>query len=384
MVKKEEITPEYLSENPAIWPLIEMRQYDQIAKFLEEILSISSPATGQATLNILSTAQLICWVCRQCQIEIEQHRQALEEAVRRKNELNQQLYVMLNQINSTIPFQINLVQPALIISATDESKTQQEKTLFSLSVHCLGTFRVYQNGQLITDWKSLKARSIFKYLVAHYQTPIPNEVLMDVFWPDTEPAAARRNLHQAIYNLRQTLKQGCSKFQLIQFENDCYRLNPELSIWIDFVELEKHVKAGQCLEEAGQFIKAEIEYNLAEKLYQGEFLEEDLYEDWPVWQREYLRRVYSDLIDRLTRYYVERAEYTLAIRLCQKILARDNCHEEMHRRLMECYLVQGQRGLAVRQYQAYVQALRIELDIPPSPEIQSFYQKILNGTGFLA
>jgi DNA-binding SARP family transcriptional activator len=65
-------------------------------------------------------------------------------------------------------------------------------------------------------------------------------------------------------------------------------------------------------------------------------------------------------------------------------LAQDNCYEEMHRRLMECYLAQGRRGLAARQYQAYVQALRIELDVPPSPEIQRFYQQMINGTWSLA
>jgi DNA-binding SARP family transcriptional activator len=44
---------------------------------------------------------------------------------------------------------------------------------------------------------------------------------------------------------------------------------------------------------------------------------------------------------------------------------------------MQCYLVQGQRHLAVRQYQACVQSLKDELDIGPSEETIVLYRRIV-------
>jgi DNA-binding SARP family transcriptional activator len=78
----------------------------------------------------------------------------------------------------------------------------------------------------------------------------------------------------------------------------------------------------------------------------------------------------------LSEYYVQQAEYTAAIALCRKVLAQDNCYEEAHRRLMQCYLAQGQRHLAVRQYQTCMQALREELDLTPSEETVALYRCI--------
>jgi two-component SAPR family response regulator len=222
-------------------------------------------------------------------------------------------------------------------------KEKEEQALPSPVVYCLGPFRVYQNDQLITEWNSLKGQSIFKYLVTHKGRPIAKDILMDVFWPDAEPGDTRRNLHQAIYSLRQTLRRGVPDLKPIQFRRDCYLFNPEMVLWLDFEEFEKHVLAGQRLAAAGQLAEAMAEYSIAEGLYQGDFLEEDLYEDWPSVKREHLRSLYLDIVDLLSEHYVQQGEYAAAIALCQKILAKDNCYEAAYRRLMQCYLAQGQR-----------------------------------------
>jgi DNA-binding SARP family transcriptional activator len=229
---------------------------------------------------------------------------------------------------------------------------------------------------LTTDWNGLKGITILKYLVAHKEKPIAKDILMDLFWRDAHPEAARRNLHQAIYALRQALRRRNPDFQHIRFENDCYLISPDMGIWIDYEEFEKHVQAGQRLKAAGQLAEAMVQYGIAESLYQGDFLEEDLYEDWPRIQREHLRHTYLGITDCLSRYYVQRRQYATAIALCRKVLAQDNCYEEAHRRLMDCYLAQGQRHLAVRQYQTCVEVLREELDLTPSDETMTLYRRI--------
>lgn len=265
--------------------------------------------------------------------------------------------------------------PDVVVVESEEEQTGRE--LPALVVYCLGLFRVYQNDQLIAEWSSLKGQSIFKYLITHKRGPLAKDILMDLFWPNVDPEDTRRNLHQAIYSLRQTLRQRQPELQPILFKRDCYLLNPEMVIWLDFVEFEKHVQAGQKLEGAGQLPAAMAEYSIAEALYQGDFLEEDLYEDWPSLQREHLRNLYLDIVDRLSKYYAQQRGFTASIALCQKILAKDNCYEEAYRRLMECYLAQGQRFLAVRQYHTCVQALKEELDLTPAEETIAVYRRIM-------
>jgi two-component SAPR family response regulator len=264
---------------------------------------------------------------------------------------------------------------AEVLSAflTAQKKTKVQSSS-SLIVYCLGPFRTYQNDQLITDWRSLKAKSIFKYLLANSETPIAKDILMDVFWPDADPEAARRNLHQAIYSLRQTLKGEQPDFQHIRFENDCYLLNPEMGVWIDFQEFEYHVTVGRRAEAAGDLESAMAAYGIAEGLYLADFLEEDLYEDWPRTQREHLRSIYLEIIGRLSCHYEERGELTAAVALCRKALSLDICNEDAHRRLMRCWLAQGQRHLAVRQYHICVDVLAKELDLPPSEETVALYR----------
>jgi DNA-binding SARP family transcriptional activator len=87
---------------------------------------------------------------------------------------------------------------------------------------------------------------------------------------------------------------------------------------------------------------------------------------------------YLVILERLGRYYLEEKRYTTCIHLCQKILAKDDCREDAHRRLMQCYSRQGQPNLALRQYQLCVETLAKALDMSPAPETVTLYRQIRN------
>jgi DNA-binding SARP family transcriptional activator len=254
-----------------------------------------------------------------------------------------------------------------------------KETATSLSIICLGPFRIYRDEHMIGDWYSLKGLSILKYLVRSPKTPVAKDVLMDVFWPEADQEVARRNLHQAIYNLRRILSRGQSDFRPILFEKDCYLFNPEISLNLDFEAFEQRVQTGRRMEAAGRSSEAFAEYKLAEELYLGDFLEQDPYEDWASLQREQIRNAYLEIADCLSEQQCRQGEYVAAIELCQKIIAKDNCHEQAHRRLMRCYQFLGQRGSVIRQYRLCMEALKRELDAPPSEETQSLLENIAGG-----
>ena len=246
----------------------------------------------------------------------------------------------------------------------------------TLTIYCLGAFRVYQDDQLIADWPSGKGLSIFKYLVTHRERPVAKEVLMELFWADASPEAARNNLNVAIYGLRRALRKGRPDFSHLLFQDDFYLLNPELEIWVDIDAFAQHHQAGQDLEQKGQQTAAIDQYRGAEALYSGEFLAEDRYEDWPSVQRRHFQDDYLNLLDRLSRYYLEHQEYNASIEMAHKILAIDSCREDAHCRLMRCYSRQGYLNLALRQYHLCEEALKRELDVSPDPATQKLWSQI--------
>ena len=286
----------------------------------------------------------------------------------------------LSQNGPALPLPAAL--PASMVSATltprppSAAILDQSAKTPGLTVYTLGAFRVYQNEQQVATWQGNKSKLIFKYLVTHRQHFIHREILMDLFWPEAAPEAARRNLYQAIYKLRQTLQADYPEFSHVLFEDNCYGFNPELEVWVDSEAFVEYYQTGQRLEQKGRLYEAIRAYELAQNLYEGEFLAEDIYEEWPAPQREHLKQTYLDILDRLSQYYCDRKQLALCITLCQKILGEDRCREDAHRRLMRCYHYQGQRHLALRQYHLCVEALAKELEVSPMPATLELYQQI--------
>jgi DNA-binding SARP family transcriptional activator len=245
----------------------------------------------------------------------------------------------------------------------------------SLTAHLLGRFRVTVNDTPVDNWPSSRGRALFKYLLIHRDPWPSREALMEVFWSEAAPGAARNNLHVALHGLRRALRLA-GDVPVIVIERDGYRLHPDLRVWVDVDEFDHHVQAGRRLEAAAELAGAMAEYELALSLYQGDFLADDPHEEWPVLTRERLHLTYLDTVDRLSQLYYSQGRYAPCVALCQRIVERDPCREDAHRRLMRCYSRQGQLHVALRQYRICVEALRAELGIEPATETTALYEQL--------
>jgi DNA-binding SARP family transcriptional activator len=162
----------------------------------------------------------------------------------------------------------------------------------------------------------------------------------------------------------------------ILFNDGCYCLNPDIPLWIDSEAFSMHYQAGQQSERQGLVDQAIEAYEAAADLYEGEFLAEDIYEDWTLAHREHLKYIHLSLLDQLSQHYYKQEQFARSMMYSQRILAHDNCREDAHRRLMRCYQRQGQRHLALRQYHRCMEALKSELDVPPMPATTRLYEMI--------
>ena len=255
-----------------------------------------------------------------------------------------------------------------------EKVLKQAATSISMVVQMLGPFTLSIQDSLI-KLSATRGLSLLKYMLLHNNQSTPREILMDVFWPDLNPGAARNNLNVTIYALRKELRSATDE-ELICYEDSAYHLSRKIKLWLDVEEFEGCINAGKRFETQNQTASAVAEYEIAVNLYQGDFLADNPYDDWTVFDRERLRVTYLDTLNRLSQIYFSQERYAACINLSQLILNHDLCREDAHYRLMQCFSRLGQGPLALRQYQVCVEALQAELEVDPAPDTTQLYEQI--------
>jgi Bacterial transcriptional activator domain len=138
----------------------------------------------------------------------------------------------------------------------------------------LGRFSAMLNDVPVEGWPGARSRSLCKYLLPHREPGVPRDVLMETFWPNSAPEAARNSLHVAVHGLRRTSR-AASDIPVVVHDGGIYTLHPDLRVWIDTEEFERCFEAGQRLEAAGDLAGATADYETAVTLYHGEFVAEE-------------------------------------------------------------------------------------------------------------
>lgn len=250
-----------------------------------------------------------------------------------------------------------------------------------LQARFFGRFELLRDGEEVVPLsRGGKAVSVLKYLLAHGSRPVSQDYLMGWLWPDSDLKRARWSLNSTVYSLRKLLNVGAhSPEPVVLFEEGCYRLCPRVRVSSDVREFDAHCERGRRFEGAGRKGEAAAEYEEAVALYRGDFLAEDLYEDWTMVERERLTNAYVDVLDRLADHHAHSGRLREAIRTCHRILEKDPCHEHTHRRLMEYYVRLGLRGRALHQYQLCRRILEHTCEMEPSPETANLYGRLLGG-----
>jgi DNA-binding SARP family transcriptional activator len=244
-----------------------------------------------------------------------------------------------------------------------------------LAIHLLGPLCAAVDGVAVQDWPSARCRSLFGYLLTHREPWPAREVLMEVFWPGSSPEASRNSLNVAIHGLRRTLR-SITDMPIVVHGGGAYGISRDLCLWLDVEEFGSHVESGRRSDETGDLGKATHHYEFAASLYRGDFMADHPYEEWAALTREQLRLTHLDTLGRLSNLYFDAGHYTVCASLCMRIIERDPCREDTHRRLMRCYSRQGLPHLALMQYRMCVQALADELGVEAGPATAELYQNI--------
>lgn len=249
----------------------------------------------------------------------------------------------------------------------------------ALRICLLGVMRITHDEWPMETRLSRTVKELLAYLTLFRHRIHAREVLAGLFWGDHSDDRARSCLSTALWRLRKVLEPGDvprGTYLLTTAAGDI-GFNRESEHWLDIEVFENH--GHQILSKPYQSMtQGEVQQlENALNLYRGELLE-GFYDEWALRERERLRSLYLHSLAHLLQYYRHVKSYKKGLICGHKILDLDPLREEIHREMMRLYYRNGQRALALRQFDNCSKILEKELGVPPMEETQLLRVQIFN------
>jgi DNA-binding SARP family transcriptional activator len=244
----------------------------------------------------------------------------------------------------------------------------------SVRVYTLGAFRVVVGGETVAEqaWRRRAARQLFKVLLTRPGRRMTRDEVIDLFWPESDPEAAASNLRATLYAMRHALETGKldHPLEVVFGDRSSIWLGPDVDLWMDAVAFERKVTEAwrsptplPLLEEASA-------------MYAGDYLPDDLYEDWATDRREALKRTWIELQFGLAQALEARSDLNAALQPLERLLRADPCDERAAQELMKLLTRHGRRAEAMRVFQRLSQSLREDLGVEPSADTAELNRQI--------
>jgi DNA-binding SARP family transcriptional activator len=285
---------------------------------------------------------------------------------------------------ASLPYLNELVKsenPEVKQEAKELLETISREAAEPLRINMLGPFKILKGeGEIANEsWKSKKALSVLKYLATQREgSLVPKEVLMELMWPESPPASAAKNLNMALSSLRKTLEpqagRGQSSYLVTSGDSLCLKTGK--GGWVDFKLFRNKFSETRDAKVLGDYDIYLDCLRAAEELYRGDFLEEDLYEDWCRGERERLKEEHLRLLCDTCSEHLRRGNTEEALIYSEKAIEIDPGREGLYRSRMEIYSKIGDRAGIERTYDKCCRYLEDNFDVSPSPETEELYHSL--------
>lgn len=234
------------------------------------------------------------------------------------------------------------------------SQRGEQKWRHDIEVRLMGTPMVRLKGEEVS-FPYQKVEGLFYYLCVNNQ--ITRNQAIGVLWADSSEATARKNLRDALYNIRKVLGQDI----LIIEGNSRIALNRERDICID---VEQDTRANLLERVKGEF----LQFFYVKNCYE--------FENWAEGERLRRRRDYIKAL-QLKIISLKPGEEPEFLEESGRIfLQQEWIEEEIYRCIMKKMAEAGRYPAAVELYQKLREFLIKEVGEEPEEETKNLYKKI--------
>ena len=227
-----------------------------------------------------------------------------------------------------------------------------------LHIRLLGNVDLRIGGAPVS-LESGRAESLLGYLLVRRGVAQPRQRLAFMLWPDSTEAQARTNLRKVLHTLRRELPDA---ERFLEVTPRTLRWRTDAPFQLDLADFEQAI--------------ADTRLEAAVEAYTGDLIEGS-YDEWVLEERERLRTLYLDILERLQHELEEREDWSAAIRCAERLVRADPLREDAHRALMRLHDARGDRARAVRAYHAFAATAQRELGVEPSAATRAAYEALL-------
>lgn len=244
-----------------------------------------------------------------------------------------------------------------------------------------GRFQTEADGRLLLGLDGAKVQELYCFLLLHRDRSHSRASLASLLWGDLSETQSRQYLRKALWQLGLALHgPACPLPDSLFVEPGWVRLALADDEWLDVAQFEQAYTRvedipGQQLSPA---LAAELAAAVA--LYRGDLLE-GWYQDWCVFERERLERMYLIMLEKLMLYCEGQEQYESGVAYGVAALRHDRARERTHRRLIRLHYLSGNRSEALRQYRRCAQALQEELGVGPARKTVQLYEQVMAEAG---
>lgn len=250
-----------------------------------------------------------------------------------------------------------------------------------LSLFGFGPFHVTLDGKPLAGLSNGKMSALLVYLAVQAGQRVSREKLSALLWPEFPAETARFNLRHTFFHLRKLLDGDSDTQHFLLSGREWLSFNRDSNFWFDAAQL---ADATPLIPASSSLDSAHIGHLVS--LYRGEFMAGLLlqdcpeFEDWLRLQREALHRRALALLEQLSNIHEQLGEFSRALQFALRYTELEPWNESAHRRVMRLYVLNGQTGAAIAQYDSCRLLLHDELGTSPGDETRQLAEHIRNGT----
>lgn len=224
-------------------------------------------------------------------------------------------------------------------------------------IQLLGGFRLAVDGERL---HLPRAEQRLVACLALSDRPQQRSAIAGRLWPDTTEERAMASLRTALWRLRQL------DHDLVDGSLDAVRLSDSVAVDVGDLTTLGRRYLDEPLDDGTSFV------DLARD---GELLPE-WDDEWLVPLRERFRQIRLHALERLGERLAEEGRFGRAVEVSLVVVTEEPLRESARRVLIRVYAAEGNFHEAVAQYLAYRDAMRDELGLAPSDQMEALIDEL--------
>lgn len=242
-----------------------------------------------------------------------------------------------------------------------------------VQIQLFGNFALYFEKKRVSI-TSQRLQGLLAYIALHRTEPQTRQHIAFLIWPDSSESQAHTNLRTLLHRFQTTLPNIAL---LLRIDTQTIAWQPNVEIGLDVIDFETSVSLAQKAVKSGDITASCNALENAVTYYKGDLLS-NCYDEWVLSERERLSQILLDTLEKLVGLLEQSRNYTAAIAYTRRLVTLDPLNEAIYLRLMNLYVLNGERASGLRTYHSCVSALQTELGIAPGKALRLAYEKIVS------